>query len=381
MSKGRSIFEEVEEGTGAPKPASPSTGREEIKSGNRAAIRLWLVALAALVAVMVLVGGLTRLTDSGLSITEWNLVTGILPPMSDAAWQVAFDKYKQIPEYQLQNAGMDIGAFKTIYWWEWGHRILGRLIGLVWAAGFLWFLARGMIPVGWTGRLLFVGALGGLQGAIGWWMVSSGLEGRMVDVASYRLATHLGLAFLIFAILVWFTLRLGQPDWAALQARRRRESKLMGLTTALSALVFLQILLGALVAGIDAGRGYIDWPLMNGAFLPDESFDYAPLWTNFFENPALTQFNHRILAYLIIAFGFVYWRLTRASAHLGVRKWADWVAVALLGQVAIGIVTVINAAPLHWAIVHQAIALALTALLVRARFEAAYPVEEKIART
>ncbi len=184
---------------------------------------MWLIVLFALVAAMIVVGGLTRLTDSGLSITEWKPVTGALPPMNAEAWQAEFAKYQTIPEYQLQNKGMTLSEFKSIYWWEWGHRQLGRVIGLVWAAGFLAFLATKRIPTGWTPRLLGIGVLGGLQGAIGWWMVSSGLSGDSLDVASYRLATHLGLAFVILGFITWYILMLDRREADLMQARRNRE--------------------------------------------------------------------------------------------------------------------------------------------------------------
>jgi cytochrome c oxidase assembly protein subunit 15 len=377
MTKSRAIFEEVSGGRAeAPRPPSGGEGRRR----NRRVTTLWLTVLAVMVAVMVLVGGLTRLTDSGLSITEWNLATGTLPPMSDAAWEAEFAKYKAIPEYQIQNKGMSLEEFKGIYWWEWGHRLLGRLVGLVWAVGFVWLLARKMIPPGWTGRLALVGGLGGLQGAIGWWMVSSGLTGRMVDVASYRLAIHLGLAFVILGVLIWFILRLRLDEVAAMQARRRRNSAMLAVAGVLLLALFGQILLGALVAGIDAGRGYIDWPKMGGEWLPSEAFWYLPWWSNFFENPALVQFNHRLAGYIAFGAGVCFWVWTRWSAYSRVRRWTDWVILALLAQVVLGIVTVINAAPLSWSILHQAGALALFALVMRAKFEIAYPAEEKIAR-
>ncbi|MGL5012615.1 MAG: COX15/CtaA family protein, partial [Paracoccaceae bacterium] len=199
MATKRNIFEEVGQ---AGAPAAPAGGMIASRgAGARQAIRLWLVGLFLLVVVMIAVGGLTRLTDSGLSITEWRPVTGALPPMDAAAWEAEFAKYQAIPEYQLQNKGMTLAEFKTIYWWEWGHRQLGRVIGLVWAVGFVGFLVARKIPAGWTGRLLLIGGLGGLQGAIGWWMVSSGLAGERLDVASYRLAVHLGLAFVILGFI------------------------------------------------------------------------------------------------------------------------------------------------------------------------------------
>ena len=246
MSQKRSIFEEVSED--GPKEAPSAVGViDSGAKGARRGIRIWLMILFALVFVMIAVGGLTRLTDSGLSITEWKPVTGSVPPTSEAAWQAEFEKYQQIPEYQLQNKGMSLAEFKTIYWWEWGHRQLGRVIGLVWAVGFIGFAVTRNIPTGWTGRLVLIGALGGLQGAIGWWMVSSGLEGTMLDVASYRLATHLGLAFVILGFISWYIFLLGREERDLLQARRGKESKLFSLSPGLLHASFVQILPGSLV--------------------------------------------------------------------------------------------------------------------------------------
>jgi cytochrome c oxidase assembly protein subunit 15 len=373
MSK-RSIFEDVGGGKSSAKTAAPSRRREA-----RGAIALWLLALALLTAAMVLIGGLTRLTDSGLSITVWDPVMGALPPLSEADWQAAFEAYKGTTEFQTQNAWMTLADFKPIFWWEWGHRLLGRLIGGVWLAGFLAFLLSRRIPAGWTGRLILPGALGGLQGAVGWWMVASGLAGRL-DVASYRLALHLGLAFVIFMVLIWLALKVRLDDVALLKARRRRLPALMAVAGALTALVFVQILAGALVAGIDAGRGYVDWPLMQGQFLPDESFEMSPLWVNFFENPALVQFIHRMIGYLVLAFGLVFVLRCGRSGHGATRNLGRWVGVAILAQVLIGISTVMQASPLSIALAHQAGALVVVAVLIRAKFEIAYPGEQRIAR-
>ena len=373
MSK-RSIFEDVSGGKATPTAAASAGSREA-----RGAIALWLLGLALLTAVMVLVGGLTRLTDSGLSITEWAPVMGAMPPLSEADWRAAFAAYQGTTEFQEQNAWMTLADFKPIFWWEWGHRLLGRLIGGVWLVGFLVFLLGRRIPAGWVGRLVLPGVLGGLQGAVGWWMVVSGLSGRL-DVASYRLALHLGLAFVIFMVLIWLALRVRLDEVALLKARRRRLPALMGVAGALIALVFLQILAGALVAGIDAGRGYVDWPLMQGRFLPGESFEMTPLWVNFFENPALVQFIHRMLGYLVLAFGIVFVLRCGRSGHGATRNLGRWTGVAILAQVVIGIVTVMNASPLEIALFHQAGALVVIAVLMRAKFEIAYPGEQTISR-
>jgi len=251
---------------------------------------------------------------------------------------------------------------------------------LVWAVGFLWFLFTRAIPTGWTGRLVLVGALGGLQGAVGWWMVASGLTGRMVDVASYRLALHLGLAFVILGLIAWYVMSLRREAADLLQARRRREAGLVRLATILGSVLFLQILLGALVAGIDAGRNFPSWPLMNGEFLPSESFEKTPLWSNFFENPALVQFNHRILGYFTFGVGLFVWLRARKSAVDSVRGSFSVMMVMMLAQVILGIVTVLYLARVDVAITHQIGAVILFVLVIRARFQAAYPVAQKIAR-
>jgi len=375
MNQKRSIFEDV--GADAPKSRVESQVAKASAPGRRA-VRLWLVALFLLVAAMIVVGGLTRLTDSGLSITEWKPVTGALPPMSADGWAEEFAKYQATPEFQLQNSKMSLAEFKSIYWWEWGHRQLGRAVGLVWLLGLVWFVVRKQVPQGWMPRLFAIGALGGLQGAIGWWMVSSGLSGTMLDVASYRLAVHLGLAFVILGLITWYIERLGHDQVSILQARRQREGRLFGLSGWLVAVAFAQILLGALVAGIDAGRGYIDWPLMAGDILPPESFDLVPWWRNLFENPALVQFDHRMAGYALLLFGLVIWWMARKSALARVRLRFGWVALVLCVQAVLGVATVLYAAPLPLAILHQIGAIALFVTILRARFEAGYPAQQSL---
>ncbi len=379
MSEKRSIFEEVS-GEVAARPAAQPGLIDKGRKGARKGIRLWLMLLFVLVVLMIAVGGLTRLTDSGLSITEWRPVTGALPPMSEADWQAEFDKYKQIDEFRVQNRWMELSDFKEIYWWEWGHRQLGRVIGLVWAVGFLGFLAARQIPAGWTGRLFLVGVLGGLQGAIGWWMVASGVtqgEG-MTDVASYRLAVHLGLAFVILGVIGWFVFLLGREERELMQARRARETRLFGLSTGLLHFTFLQILIGALVAGIDAGRSYTDWPLMGGQFIPPNPFLFEPLWRNFFENPGLVQFMHRIIGYLLFLFAVIVWLRGRQSAHAATRFAFNAVFAALSFQVVLGIVTVLYGAPWQVAILHQLVAVLVWTLILRARFLTAYPIATSV---
>jgi cytochrome c oxidase assembly protein subunit 15 len=373
--KQRAIFQDV---ASESKPAAAPGGIDRGGKGARGAIRLWIMVIFAMVALMIAVGGMTRLTDSGLSITEWKPVTGSVPPLSEAAWQAEFEKYQQIPEYQLQNKGMSLAEFKGIYWWEWGHRQLGRVIGLVWALGFFGFLAARKIPTGWTGRLLFLGALGGLQGAIGWWMVSSGLGGEMLDVASYRLATHLGLAFIILGFAAWYVFLLGRREADLLQARRSGDVRLFGRSTGLMHLAFLQILLGALVAGIDAGRAFPTWPLMGDSFLPPDPFTITPIWRNFFEDAGLVQFVHRMVAYALFIYGAVIWWDARRSPNGHTRLAFNAMFAVMLLQVVLGIMTALYSAPVHIAIVHQIGAVALWVLILRGRYLARYPLAQSI---
>ena len=373
MSEKRAIFQEVSDNE---KPiASNSVGIIEKNSNEkiRNTIQLWLKTLFVLIVLIILVGGLTRLTDSGLSITEWKPITGALPPFSAESWAAEFNKYKQIPEYKLQNEGMSLSEFKFIYWWEWGHRQLGRVIGLVWFFGFISLLSFGKIQKPWRLRLLLIGVLIGVQGTVGWWMVSSGLTGTVLDVASYRLATHLGLAFIILGYITWFVLLLGRSETFLLQARRNAEPKFIFLSTGLLHLTFLQILLGALVAGIDAGRSYTDWPLMAGQFFPPDLFYLKPWWRNFFEDPGLVQFVHRISGYLLFIFCVYSWSSVRKSGNESLKFGFNLIFAIAFFQMVLGIVTVMYAAPWEIAIVHQFGAILLWVSVLRARFITKYP--------
>lgn len=378
----RNIFEDVSD---VQKPIAAPGGIDAKGHGARGAIRVWLMMLFALVVVMITVGGLTRLTDSGLSITEWAPISGSVPPMSAAAWEAEFEAYKQIPEYIEQNAGMSMAEFKVIYYWEWGHRQLGRVIGLVWALGFFWFLLRRQIPVGWTGRLLLLGGLGGLQGAIGWWMVSSGLRDGMLDVASYRLATHLGLAFVILGFIAWYVFLLSRREADLMQARRNGERSLITLGSVLVGFAFIQILLGALVAGIDAGRDFPNWPLMTtgtgASFFPPDPFLIEPLWRNFFEDAGLVQFIHRMSAYGLFAFAVFVWLRARKSANGHTRFGFNVVIAVMTVQMIIGIVTVLYSAPANIAIIHQFVAVVLWVFILRARYLSRYPIPQTIRGT
>jgi len=327
---------------------------------HRRAIRVWLLVVAALVFLVAAVGGGTRLTGSGLSIVEWQPVAGALPPMSEAAWQTEFAKYKTIPQYQELNCGMSLAEFKVIYWWEWTHRLLGRLIGVVFLVPFLWFLWKGWIEPGLRLRLWSIFGLGALQGAVGWWMVASGLAER-VSVSQYRLAFHLTLACVIFAILLWTAQRFKPRAGLALPARSRTTAMV------LLVLVLAQIYLGALVAGLHAGLIFNTWPLIDGAIIPStrDLFFEQPWWTNFFDNPLMVQFNHRVLAYAIFVLTIQHAVDVVRTARGGTaRTGALVLALAVTVQATLGIVTLLHAAPLPLALAHQVMAVVVLAIAV-----------------
>jgi cytochrome c oxidase assembly protein subunit 15 len=317
------------------------------------AIRLWLYAVAALVLAMVLVGGATRLTESGLSITEWQPVMGMLPPLSDAQWQTEFEKYQAIPQYHALNQGMNLDAFKAIYWWEWTHRLIGRVIGFVFLVPLLWFLWRGWIGPGLRGRLWFIFGLGALQGAVGWWMVASGLADR-IEVSQYRLATHLVLACAIYVAIIWTAQRLDERPVMPSPPRIRLSAM------ALLLLVLLQIYLGALVAGLRAGYVYNTWPLIDGALIPESArlFLDTPLWRNFFENTLTAQFDHRMVAYTIFICALLHaFDVTRTAKSSWVVSSALVLVLAVTVQAALGIWTLLDRVPITLALMHQAMAM------------------------
>lgn len=314
------------------------------------AIRVWLLAVAALIVVMVVVGGATRLTDSGLSITEWKPVHGVIPPLSDADWQEEFAKYQKIPEYELINKGMTLAEFKGIFWWEWAHRFLGRFIGIAFFVPMVWFWARGQVP-GWLKpRLVGLLLLGGLQGAVGWWMVASGLVDR-VDVSQYRLAIHLTLACAILAAIVWTATGL------KVRTRGVRSAAPPGARLAAGAFVLLvlaQIFLGGLVAGLDAGMTYNTWPLMDGALVPSGLLFQEPWWINAFENTLTVQFDHRVLGYVLVVFALIQWAIIARRAPESTCVWrVAGLALLVSAQAAIGIATLLLVVPLMLALLHQ----------------------------
>lgn len=374
--KPRAIFEDV--GQGGAQAAAEIGAIDRGRGGARGAVRIWLAVLFVLVAAIIVVGGATRLTGSGLSITEWAPISGALPPMGDAAMQAEFDRYQQIPQFSEVNWDMDLAGFKQIYWWEWAHRQLGRLIGLVWAVGFIGFAVARKLPVGWGPRLLVIGGLIGAQGAVGWWMVHSGLQEGMIAVASYRLAVHLGLAFAILGVIAWHMLSLSRREADLMQARRMGEAKLFSMSTGLMHFAMLQILLGALVAGIDAGRAFPTWPLMGDGFFPPDPFQITPIWRNFFEDAGLVQFVHRCSGYLLAIFSVVVFLRARRSANGHLRGCFALMLALMAGQIVLGIVTVLHSAPLALALGHQVAAIALFVAIVRGRFYARYPLAQSV---
>ena len=321
------------------------------------AVRFWLLTAAAMIFLTLVVGGATRLTESGLSIVEWKSVTGVLPPLSENEWQAEFTKYQTIPQYRELNRGMSLGAFKVIYWWEWSHRLLARLTGVVFLLPFLFFLWRGAIPHKLRSRLWIIFFAGGALGAVGWWMVSSGLT-QGISVSQYRLAFHLTLASVIYAAILWTAQQLVHQVPTEAPARIRIGA------FAIAILLLLQIYLGALVAGLDAGLVFNTWPLIDGAFIPapERLWFIAPVWRNLFENGLTVQFDHRMVAYTI-------WLMAVLHAYNAFRAKRGLLgAVVLTGavtlQVGLGIVTLLHQAPVPLALAHQVMAIVVFTIAV-----------------
>lgn len=313
---------------------------------TRRQIAIWLFCLCGFIALVVLVGGLTRLTDSGLSITEWKPVTGVAPPLSAQAWQDEFAKYQATPEYRLINKDMSLDAFKTIYWWEWGHRLLARLSGLVFFVPFVYFWASKKLSRAELPKFILLFALGGAQGALGWYMVTSGLSVR-VDVSQYRLAGHLGLAFLVYAYSFWIGL-----EYSVLPVRRATAAFWLRVgTIVLCAAIFLQILLGGLVAGLDAGLIYNSWPLMEGRWIPSGLAQLDPVYLNIFENIVTVQFNHRWLAAAILLLSTLLYAGSRRGEPC--YRAVSVVLGVILGQFMLGVWTLLAVAPLSLGVAHQ----------------------------
>jgi heme a synthase len=314
--------------------------RSQVRGTQSAAnlrVGIWLFCVSFLVLCMVIVGGATRLTDSGLSITQWAPIKGMIPPLSAADWATEFDRYRAIPEYVLQNKGMSLADFQFIYWWEWSHRFLGRFVGFAFAVPLLIFLATKQIKKGlapWLGGMFL---LGGLQGAIGWWMVSSGLTGDRLDVAAYRLATHLSMAFLLMALTAWSAMDLVAPKRVG-----SGDPKLVGWLALFVLFLATQIVMGAFVAGTDAGMVNNDWPTFAGGWFPKDYAALQPFAQNLVENRATIQFNHRIGAYVIALTTVMLWWKARNSSDSNVRLWGH-IVLGLVGlQVVLGIATLVG---------------------------------------
>lgn len=327
----------------------PAVMTSFLRSDRSRPVAIWLFVVAVLVFGMVVVGGATRLTDSGLSITQWKPIMGALPPMSDEAWRANFELYKKIPQYRLVNAGMTLEAYKGIFWWEWAHRLLGRLVGAAFAIPFVFFLVRRMIPRRLIWRCAVLFGLGGLQGLVGWWMVSSGLSER-VSVAPERLMIHLGLALVLFVALVWTAL----DAWSG-SPRIEERTDWRGWALGFLGAVFFQSLLGALVAGNDAGLVYNDWPLMNGALIPAEYAGHG-FWGTIAHSQGAVQLHHRLMAYALFIAAIVIGVAASRSRRLP--EEAKLMAFVLVGvvclQAGLGIWTLMAAVPLALGVLHQA---------------------------
>jgi cytochrome c oxidase assembly protein subunit 15 len=322
---------------------------------SRRAVGIWLLAVAAIIACMVVVGGLTRLTGSGLSITQWDPIMGAIPPLNHAEWMDAFHKYQQIPQYIQEHAGMTLAGFKGIFWWEWSHRLLGRLLGVVFFLPFLWFSWRGAITRKEIPRMIVLFLLGGLQGFIGWWMVESGLEVR-VSVSQYRLAIHLGTALILFGAILWTAFEYLRPKIASAAAPFAKWA------LAFVGLVYFQMLLGAIVAGLHAGLIYNTWPSMDGQFIPDTAFFFKPWWINFTENAGLAQFDHRMVAYLVAISAFALWLRGKRARLAGLARTSGDLVLGVTGlQIILGILTLLHQVPEALAATHQFTAVALLA--------------------
>lgn len=356
----RSIFRP---GSTVQGPQSERVLVNEISYRDRV-LRGWLIAAAISVAMTIAVGGATRLTESGLSITEWKPVTGVLPPMSAGAWQQAYEQYQVIPEARTVHAGISLTQFQNLYWWEWAHRLAGRLVGIVVALPFLWFWRRGWISPALLPRLMALPLLVGAQGALGWYMVRSGLADR-TSVSPYRLVAHLSLALLIFGIAAWTAAALGRSGEARLRAPGAVRPALFVLTAA----VVLTIMSGGFVAGLDAGRIFNEFPMMGGRLVP-AGYDAGTGVRNLFENPIAAQFNHRVLAVLTAVAVWSTWFVAERRWAANLRRWIRSAAAVALLQVALGIATLLLAAPVSVAVAHQLGAVALLTVLLLGGVEA-----------
>ncbi|MDA0655026.1 MAG: COX15/CtaA family protein [Proteobacteria bacterium] len=331
---------------------------------HQKAVTIWLFCCCAMVVVMMLVGAATRLTESGLSMVEWRPLVGWIPPLSEAEWRRVFDLYRQTSEYRLQHAGMGLGSFQKIFWWEYAHRLWGRLIGIVFAAPFLWFLYRRALNRALLPHLAGLFLLGGVQGLIGWWMVQSGFVNR-ADVSQYRLVAHLAMAVGILGYLLWLALgRVMAPDHPVQRAEKTPVWVILPAWVILCVIV-LTIVSGGFVAGLNAGLIYNTWPSMDGGFLPNAYGDLRPWWRNLFENVATVQFNHRLAAYgTFVSVLWFFWTARRKGSDERIRKIATAALVVVCVQLLLGITTLLLVVPISLAVLHQLGAITLFCLSV-----------------
>ncbi len=325
---------------------------------NNSHLLIWLSIIYILVLAIVVVGGVTRLTDSGLSITEWQPVRGTIPPLNQGEWMEEFEKYQQIPQYQKLNEGMTLDEFKNIYWWEWGHRFLGRIIGLVFIIPFAYFLFKRKINKQWLSHLITLFALGGLQGFFGWWMVKSGLADR-TDVSQYRLAIHLTVAGIILSYIIFLLHRI-----SSINRYQTKQLSLRVLSILIALLLIFQIFFGALTAGLNAGTTFNTWPLMDGKWIPDGLFLLGPVWINFFENILTVQYQHRIMAYLLVLLTIWQYLLSLKTNEQQLIKFAATILGLTLLQTTFGIITLVLVVPFSMALIHQFFAIILLSVCI-----------------
>ncbi|MBN2630132.1 MAG: COX15/CtaA family protein [Rhodobacteraceae bacterium] len=389
-AKKRSIFEDVGT-TGA--PVAPQVGMIAARSqGWRGPVRGWLIVLFLMIMAMVMLGGLVRLADIALPVVNqgWPPVWA-LPPLTDADWQAALQTYQASPPSVAAGKTIEIAAFKLVYGWDWGRNLLGPVVAAVWLLGFLAFFALRKIPRGWTGRLFGLAVLGALHATSGIWMAvpevaalaATYLAPLRLLMNPYPLALDLGLAFVILGTIAWSVFLLGRSEQALLQARRAREGRLFGLSGALMAVAFMQIILGAMVAGLDGGQAVATWPAFllfpaDALYVPDGQGGGLPIWRAVFENPALVQFMHQMSGYVLVAFGLVVWGFALRSVHRNTRFAFHLVLLIVLVQVGLGIMTMLSGTHLYLAITHQVGAIFLWVLILRARHLSQYPLAGSI---
>jgi heme a synthase len=334
-------------------------GQVSFASDRLRPVRIWLYGLAAFVLLIVVVGGITRLTESGLSITSWKPLSGVIPPLNQAEWEAEFEAYKQIPQYSVLNSWMSLDDFKYIFFWEWFHRLLARALGVVFLVPFVVFLVQKRLGRDLALPLFGLFILGGFQGALGWWMVSSGLT-ELTSVSQYRLAAHLTAAALLFIALIYVARSLTPGRVLGRVSRFHMITAIVLLVA-----VVFQIAAGAFVAGLDAGMGYQTWPLMDGAVIPNGLLIMDPAWRNFFENALTVQFNHRLIAYALVAYvAWLLWKRNRDGGFGGVHGWLPRIGLIVLLQVTLGIATLLAGVPISLAVGHQALAFMLAGLTV-----------------